>query len=158
MKSGTSDKLTAIDQLTSFRRIAQMAVNYRKLAFAHYKDRLFCTHCGFGIPDVLEVAHLDCDRGNNDLDNLVVLCPTCHKMFDLDLISLDIIKLMREPRTARWAKRMKDAGKKAARSRKQRRATFRRKRRLAALKAVATRLANRDAKISGNGIHTNRAN
>lgn len=51
-------------------------INYRKLAFAHYHDRLFCAHCGFGIPDVLEVAHLDCQRHNNDLNNLVLLCPT----------------------------------------------------------------------------------
>jgi len=39
-------------------------INYRKLAFEHYKNRLFCAHCGFGIPDVLEVAHLDCQRHN----------------------------------------------------------------------------------------------
>src|SRR6266568_8580066 len=121
-------------------------VNYRKLAFEHYKDRLFCAHCGFGIPDVLEVAHLDCQRHNNDVSNLVLLCPTCHKMFDLDLISTDTMIQMRDrPRVVRWAKRMKDAGKKAAASRKQRGAARRRKRRLAALKAAATRARNKAA-------------
>jgi hypothetical protein len=120
-------------------------VNYRKLALEHYKDRLVCAHCGFGIPEVLEVAHLDCQRENNDIDNLVLLCPTCHKMFDLDLISLDTMLQMRKPRLVRWAKRMKDAGKKAALSRKQRAAVKRRKRRLAALKAAATRKAKREA-------------
>ena len=48
-------------------------INYRKLALEHYKDRLFCAHCGFGIPEVLEVAHLDCQRQNNDVSNLVLL-------------------------------------------------------------------------------------
>ena len=119
-------------------------INYRKLAFGHYKDRLFCAHCGFGIPEVLEVAHLDCQRQNNDVSNLVLLCPTCHKMFDLDLISTDTMIQMRDrPRVVRWAKRMKDAGKKAALSRKQRAATRKRKRRLAALKAAVTRARNK---------------
>lgn len=122
-------------------------VNYRKLAFEHYKDRLFCAHCGFGIPDVLEVAHLDCQRSNNDISNLVLLCPTCHKMFDLDLISTDTMLQMRDrPRVVRWAKRMKDAGKKAARSRKLRETRRRKERRLAALKAAATRARNKSSK------------
>ena len=123
-------------------------INYRKLAFEHYKDRLFCAHCGFGIPDVFEVAHLDCQRHNNDVSNLVLLCPTCHKMLDLDLISTDAMIQMRDrPRVVRWAKRMKDAGKKAAQSRKQRQAITRRKRHLAALKAAATRARNKAAGV-----------
>ena len=121
-------------------------INYRKLAFAHYKDRLFCAHCGFGIPDVLEVAHLDCQRHNNDVRNLVLLCPTCHKMLDLDLISTEaMINIRDRPRVVRWAKRMKDAGKKAAVSRKQRDSARRRQRRLAALKAAATKARNKAA-------------
>lgn len=119
-------------------------VNYRKLAFEHYRDRLFCAHCGFGLPDILEVAHLDCQRQNNEVSNLVLLCPTCHKMFDLDLISTETMLQMRDrPRIVRWSKRMKDAGKKAAESRKRRHLAKRRKRRLAALKAAATRARNR---------------
>jgi ribosomal protein L37E len=27
-------------------------INCRKLASEHYNDRLFCAHCGFGIPEV----------------------------------------------------------------------------------------------------------
>jgi len=115
-------------------------INYRKLAFERYRDRLFCAHCGFGILEVLEIAHLDGHRQNNDVANLVILCPTCHKMLDLDLISTEMITLMRDrPKIVRWSKRMKDAGKKAALSRKKRQAARRRKRRLAALKAAATR-------------------
>ena len=104
-------------------------VNYRKLAFESY-DKL-CTHCGFGIPDVLEVAHIDGDRSNNDLSNLVILCLNCHKMHALDIISTEtIVQMCDRPKTVMWAKRMKDAGKKAA-------MTW--KRRASARKAVATR-------------------
>jgi len=123
---------------------AMKRINYRKLALEHYKNRLFCAHCGFGIPEVLEVAHLDCQRHNNDLSNLVLLCPTCHKMLDLDLISTETMIQMRDrPRVVRWAKRMKDAGKKAASSRRQRELTRRRKWRKAGLKAAATRARNK---------------
>jgi 5-methylcytosine-specific restriction endonuclease McrA len=73
-------------------------VNYRKLAFAHYEQfgQIVCAHCGYGILDVLEVAHLDCDRSNNDVSNLVILCPNCHKMHDLDLITTETIIAMRD--------------------------------------------------------------
>lgn len=80
---------------------------------------------------MLEVAHLDGERKNNDLTNLVILCPNCHKMHDLDLISTETIIQMRDrPKVVKWSKRMKDAGQKAA---------LKRLRRTAALKAVATR-------------------
>lgn len=104
-------------------------VNYRKLAFAHYDP--FCAHCGFGVPAVLEVAHLDCNRQNNDIANLVILCPNCHKMHDLDLISTETIRVMRDrPKVVSWSKRMKDAGQKAA---------LKRLRRAAGRKAAASR-------------------
>ncbi len=107
-------------------------VNYRRLAFAHYEP--LCAHCGFGVPAILEVAHLDADRGNNDRSNLVILCPNCHKMHDLDLISTATIIEMRDrPKVVTWSKRMKDAGKKAA---------LTRRRKAAARKAVATRRSN----------------
>jgi hypothetical protein len=111
-------------------------VNYRKLAFAQYDP--LCAHCGFGIPAVLEVAHIDGDRDNNDIANLVILCPNCHKMLDLDLISNEMIVEMRDrPKNVTWSKRMKDAGAKAAKKRK---------RTLAARKAVETRKRNQLAR------------
>ncbi|MGH8093424.1 MAG: hypothetical protein ACREIF_08130 [Chthoniobacterales bacterium] len=36
-------------------------VNYRKLAFSRYPP--FCAHCGYGVPDVLEVAHVNENDG-----------------------------------------------------------------------------------------------
>jgi 5-methylcytosine-specific restriction endonuclease McrA len=110
-------------------------INYRKLAFTRYDP--LCAHCGFGVPAVLEVAHLDGNRGNNDLSNLVILCPNCHKMHDLDLISTATIIAMRDrPKVVVWSKRMKDAGQKAA---------LTRLRRAAARKAVETRRLRRMA-------------
>lgn len=113
-------------------------IDYRKLAFAKYEP--LCAHCGFGIAAVLEVAHLDGDRRNNEVANLAILCPNCHKMHDLDLISTTTILEMRDrPKVVRWDKRMKDAGRKAATTRRRRESERGRKRRAAALKAAATR-------------------
>jgi hypothetical protein len=119
-------------------------VNYRKLAFDVYPP--ICAHCGFGVPEVLEVAHIDGNRQNNEINNLVILCPNCHKMQDLDLISTETVIDMRDrERVVDWSKRMKDAGQKAAKTRKKRAGARKRKRRAAALKAVQTRRLNKGA-------------
>lgn len=106
--------------------------NYRNLAFRHYPP--ICACCGFGIPEVLEVAHINGNRGNNEIENLVILCPNCHKMHDIDLIpSRVVIELRDREKSVDWSKRMKDAGKKAA---------LTRKRKQSAKKAVETRRRN----------------
>ena len=118
-------------------------VNYRKAAFDHWEERgqVVCAHCGFGIKDVLEVAHLDGDRSHNEIDNLAILCPNCYKMFDLDLITMETIRQMRDrPKVVVWAKRMKDAGAKAAVSR--RKTLEKQKWKSAGQKAAATRKLN----------------
>jgi predicted restriction endonuclease len=110
-------------------------INYRKLAFDHYPP--ICAYCGFGIPEILEVAHLDGNRSHNEIGNLVILCPNCHKMHDIDLISTEIIILMRDrEKQIDWKKRMKDAGQKAAMTRK---------RRQAGVKAADTRKRKQEA-------------
>jgi hypothetical protein len=121
--------------------LAPKRVNYRKLAFGKYPA--MCAHCGFGIKDVLEVAHIDCNRANNAASNLVILCPNCHKMHDLDLISTETIIQMRDrPKIVDWSKRMKDAGRKAAVSRAK---TIKKlKWRLAGIKAAKTRAKNKE--------------
>jgi 5-methylcytosine-specific restriction endonuclease McrA len=107
-------------------------VNYRKLAFDQYAP--ICAYCGFGIPEILEVAHLDGDRQNNHLENLAILCCNCHKMHDIGLIPTATVVEMRDrKRQVDWSKRMKDAGAKAA---------LTRKRKAAARKAVQTRRGN----------------
>jgi len=96
----------------------------RALAFAHYEPLglIGCTHCGFDVREVLEVAHLDYDHSNNDMANLAILCPNCHKMHQLDMISTDTIVLMRDnpksiaqPRSAekRMLKRTISSGRRA---------------------------------------------
>jgi len=120
-------------------------INYRKVAFAKYPP--ICAHCGFGVPEVLEVAHIDGNRVNNDVANLVILCPNCHKMYDLGLIPGKMIAEMRDrERVVDWSKRMKDAGKKAAATRKRLADAIRRKRRAAALKAAETRRRNEQSR------------
>jgi len=115
-------------------------INYRKLAFEHYDP--LCAYCGFGIPSVLEAAHLDGNRNNNAISNLVILCPNCHKMHDLDIVSTETIIQMRDrPKVVNWSKRMKDAGRKAA---------LTRRRRLAGEKAAETRRRNQQAEQKGN--------
>jgi hypothetical protein len=119
-------------------------VNIRRKAIEHYRkpgQRIVCVYCGFGIEDVLEVAHLDTDRTNNDHTNWAFLCPTCHRMHDLGLIPTQTIRDMRDqPKTVNWRLLMKDAGAKAAASR--RTTVQKQKRQMAAKKAVATRREN----------------
>ena len=55
------------------------------------------------------------------------------------LISTEIRTMRDRPKLVRWAKRMKDAGSKAAKSRRSREAAERRKWHLAGLKAAETR-------------------
>jgi len=92
---------------------------YRKLAFETYAP--ICAICGFGIPEVLEVAHLDRDRGNNSVKNLAILCANCHKMYDIGLIPTGIVIKMRDrERAVDWNIRLKDAAKRSALTRKRR--------------------------------------
>jgi len=65
-------------------------VNYRKIAQNHYKNHV-CVWCGYGNPEVLEVAHVDHDNKNNKASNLAFLCPTHHREYDLGLISTKMI-------------------------------------------------------------------
>lgn len=60
--------------------------NHYKNGEASYRDRAFrnydhvCSACGWDEDsDILEVHHIDEDRGNNDLSNLIILCPICHR-------------------------------------------------------------------------------
>jgi hypothetical protein len=118
--------------------------NYRKAALKHYTREIggvhvnVCVVCGFGIQAILEVAHLDQVRANNNLDNLAVLCPNCHKMQDIGLFPDGLIRQMRDHKPKEdWKLRIKDAGKKAALTRQAKAA--KQKRSAAATKAAATR-------------------
>jgi hypothetical protein len=82
-----------------------------------------CAVCGLQIETSLTIAHLDHDASNNDPKNLARLCHTHHWMYDAGLYTKEAIKLLQD----HWQKtegvpnhssRMKDAGAKAARTRK----------------------------------------
>lgn len=44
-----------------------------------FARKQFCEGCGFNqTPEILQVHHLDKDRGNNSPENLICFCPNCH--------------------------------------------------------------------------------
>ena len=52
---------------------------YRSLAFSKLPN--VCNRCGYSeVVDVLQVHHKDRNRGNGVVDNLEILCPTCHAL------------------------------------------------------------------------------
>lgn len=61
---------------------------YRRNAFNTYPHK--CKICGWSKDErVLEVHHIDENRNNNDISNLVILCPICHKYLTLHLYTLE---------------------------------------------------------------------
>ena len=67
------------------------SINYRRNAFATYPHK--CHICNWDKDErVLEVHHIDENRDNNDISNLVILCPTCHKFLTLHLYTLQELK------------------------------------------------------------------
>lgn len=51
--------------------------HYRTKAFDHLAPK--CNICNYNKHiEVLEVHHKNCNRENNDISNLEILCPTCH--------------------------------------------------------------------------------
>lgn len=66
---------------------------YRRVAFENYKHE--CAICGWNKDErILEVHHIDENRKNNKLDNLIILCPICHRYLTLHLKSLDELQLL----------------------------------------------------------------
>jgi predicted restriction endonuclease len=53
-------------------------VTYRALAFRYYERRCYVRGCGFD--KVVEVHHRDRNRENNEVENLIPLCPNHHAM------------------------------------------------------------------------------
>ena len=73
--------------------------------------------------DIRSHAHLDHNAGNNTPDNLARLCPTHHWMYDAGLYPVEAIRSLQAHWQATLGRpdhkgRMKDAGAKAALTRK----------------------------------------
>ena len=62
---------------------------YRRIAFENYPHK--CAICGWDKDErILEVHHIDENRKNNNLSNLIILCPICHRYLTLHLKKLEI--------------------------------------------------------------------
>jgi hypothetical protein len=58
---------------------AEDRISYRDVLFNWLKKHNLSTACVVcGEQDVVDVHHIDEDRSNNEVDNLIVLCPTHH--------------------------------------------------------------------------------
>lgn len=52
--------------------------NYRTIAFRHYEHK--CNICGYDEDeDLLEVHHVNEEHNDNYVENLMILCPLCHR-------------------------------------------------------------------------------
>lgn len=60
---------------------------YRKRAFKIYPHK--CAVCGWSEDErILEVHHIDENREHNNIENLCILCPTCHRKITLQYYKL----------------------------------------------------------------------
>ena len=68
--------------------VTENSKNYRLKAFQKYPHKCAC--CGYDEDErILEVHHIDSDRNNNDIENLMILCPNCHRKITLKYYKLD---------------------------------------------------------------------
>ena len=75
------DQAQKIENLNIFRDMVPdhygSSTDYRSICFR--TKPMICEDCGYQeVSEILEVHHIDCNRDNNDITNLKVLCPTCH--------------------------------------------------------------------------------
>jgi predicted restriction endonuclease len=57
---------------------------YRRYALRTYGEK--CELCGYNkYKEALEVHHIDKNRRNNNIKNLMVLCPNCHRLLTLKI-------------------------------------------------------------------------
>lgn len=64
-----------------YRRVSiDYSKKYRTMALKYYDHK--CENCGWsnGIVDCLDVHHIDENHQNNNIENLIILCPTCHSI------------------------------------------------------------------------------
>lgn len=48
----------------------------------------FCRYCEINEPSIIEIHHIDRNRNNNNISNLIGLCPTCHKLLHRGIIDI----------------------------------------------------------------------
>lgn len=66
---------------------------YRRRAFQTYSHE--CLVCGWNEDErILEVHHIDENREHNEIENLCILCPICHRKITLGYYYLEDSKLL----------------------------------------------------------------
>ncbi len=61
--------------------------SYRKTAFAHKEHK--CSLCGYHYDEkLLEVHHINGNRNNNRLENLIILCTWCHRVVTFGYVEI----------------------------------------------------------------------
>ena len=84
-----AQKLDSGEQFEAIRPIhyGEKINDYRQKAFDTYEHK--CSVCGWNEDErILEVHHINSNRENNEIDNLVILCPTCHRKITLHYYKL----------------------------------------------------------------------
>ena len=73
----TSTNNSTYKSMSNHPNWADLGTTYRAIAFKTLPK--VCNRCGYcTIPGVLQVHHKDRNRTNSAIENLEVLCPTCH--------------------------------------------------------------------------------
>ena len=64
-----------------------------------------CEYCGNKTKEILQIHHIEpiAMGGNNDLDNLIILCPNCHKSVHAGIIKKDDLYWLKK-----FPKKLKD--------------------------------------------------
>lgn len=60
--------------------------HYRDKALRNFPNKCFC--CGYNNVHALEVHHIDKNRSNNKLENLIILCANCHTLVHKNKLQL----------------------------------------------------------------------
>ena len=62
--------------------------SYRRIAMEYYDNK--CEKCGYNDHiEILQVHHIDSNRENNNIENLIILCPNCHWSITLKYVNIN---------------------------------------------------------------------
>lgn len=71
------------------------SLSYRRNAFLVQPHK--CALCNWDKDErILQVHHIDENRNNNDITNLIILCPNCHQYLTLHLYSLEELRQLKQ--------------------------------------------------------------
>lgn len=83
------------------RKIRSQQQLLKKRIFKTWKNP-HCEYCGNNNKNILQLHHINpiCKGGDNDINNIIVLCPNCHKMVHVKQIETqELIEIKKTPKT-----------------------------------------------------------